>query len=1130
LSLPRAFITCLATGCSLLFVSGVSAEEPPAPLALEAEDYFETRVRPVLVEKCMGCHGADKQKAGLRVDSLQALLAGGESGPAIVAGNPESSRLVHAINYTTGTLMPPDAKLPQEEIEAITEWVRMGAPWPESAAPAEGAEAPALSIEERVAQLRQSHWAFKPVEAPPAPEAPDPAWNANIVDRFVYAKLSQAGLPPSPEADKATLLRRLSFDLTGLPPTPEEIAGFMGDTASDAYERQVERLLASPRFGERWARYWLDVARYSDTKGYVFQEERDYAFSHTYRDYVVRAFNEDLPYDQFVKQQIAADQMELEDKRHLAAMGFLTLGRNFVGSIDDQIDDRIDVISRGFMGLTMSCARCHDHKYDPVPIGDYYSLYGVFRSSVAPSELPLIEDPDPEDPEYQAFQKAVAEKEAELQALVTELHYNMLGHAREKAAEYLRAGHEVRDTTDAEQLRTLARDRGLIWQLVEVWRDFLKEKAAAGGVDPIFWPWITFASLPAEGFDAAAKALYDEKMADPAFKDALNPVVLEQLQEAPQSLEHLMQQYHAIFQKAESAWTNQIASATQAAASAGTAPELPAALADANLESVRQVLYGASAPANVPRGNVFDYSDVPTQGRIRARTNARARVENTHPGRPDRAMVMTDAANLFDPYVFLRGKSSNVGPAVPRQAPILLALDRKPFEKGSGRLELAELIASRNNPLTPRVMVNRVWGNLFGKYLVDTPSDFGTRADAPTHPELLDALASEFMDNGWSVKSLVRRIVTSRTYRQSSMGREDGLEKDPENRLLWRQNRRRLDLEGMRDALLATAGTLDATMGGPAVEITGNNWSNRRTIYGRIERQNLPSLFRTFDFASPDAHTPRRFTTCVPQQALFLMNTPFVIEQARALARRLSLHDEVNAQAKVRNLYHAVYQRDPDPEEIALATSFFEQAEQAPSLDEPVWRYGYGKVDVEANKLASFTPLPNYVNGTYMGKGGNLPDPELGWVSLHKEGGHPGREHAAILRWAAPASGTVSVAGRLRHTNTAGDGVVGHVVSNTQGILWNGTAYNDRAAFKLENIRVQKGDTIDFAVSCGVDENSDSFSLSPRVTFTPEGGNESQQQTWLARRTFLPPAPQPLDANARYAQVLLLTNEFMFVD
>ncbi|MBI3191244.1 MAG: DUF1549 domain-containing protein, partial [Pedosphaera parvula] len=360
----------------------------------EAIDFFEREVRPVLVEHCLECHGPEKQKLGLRLDSREAMLKGSENGPVLAPGNVAGSRVIQVIQYTGETKMPPTGKLPEDVIAKLAHWVELGAPWPAEAEAGGPAAAEKLSMPEKVAAARASHWAFQPVRMPPLPEVKQREWPCTDPDYFVLARLEQAGLAPSPAADRRTLLRRVYFDLSGLPPTFEEVQAFEQDTNPQAYERVVDKLLASPQYGERWARYWLDLARYSDTKGYVFQEERDFAFSHTYRDYVIRAFNEDLPYDRFIREQLAADQLDLgEDKRPLAGMGFLTLGRRFIGNIDDITDDRIDVTTRSFLGLTVGCARCHDHKYDPIASADYYSLYGVFRSSVEPGEWPLIETP-----------------------------------------------------------------------------------------------------------------------------------------------------------------------------------------------------------------------------------------------------------------------------------------------------------------------------------------------------------------------------------------------------------------------------------------------------------------------------------------------------------------------------------------------------------------------------------------------------------------------------------------------------------------------------------------------------------------------------------------------------------------
>jgi mono/diheme cytochrome c family protein len=727
------------TACFLVPVS-LSA----APLANpQAVEFFEKHVRPVLAAKCQSCHGPKRQQGGLRLDSHDALLKGSDNGAVIVPGQPDRSLLVKAIRYDGDMQMPPKGKLSDEAIAHLTEWVKMGAPWPEETVKADASS-------QSVTEVRRKHWAFGPVRKPSLPAVKKTDWEKTPIDAFVLAGLEAKGLTAAPAADRHTLIRRVTLDLHGLPPTPEEAAAFEADRSPDAYARLVDRLLASPRYGERWGRHWLDVARYADSKGYVFTDERRYPFAYTYRDYVIRAFNEDLPYDQFVLQQLAADQLPLgEDKRPLAALGFLTLGRRFLNNIHDIIDDRIDVTMRGLQAMTVGCARCHDHKFDPIPQKDYYSLYGVFASSVEPKDLPLIMMPE-RTAELAAFEKELAKRKGE----------------------------------------------------VEKYREQHKDEIAKG---------------------------------NRKFRDGLR------------ALQKKVDQWHV-----------------------------------------------------------------------------------TAPVAPPRAMVLIDKPAPVTPHVFLRGNPRNPGPEVPRQfLEVVAGEKRQPFHQGSGRLELARAIADRNNPLTARVLVNRVWLHHFGAGLVRTPSDFGLRGDPPTHPELLDWLAATFMDNGWSIKKLHRLILLSNTYQQASSGDPRLLEMDPDNRLLARMNRRRLDFEAMRDSLLFVAGRLDMTMGGRAVELTTQPFRTRRTVYGFIDRQNLPGLFRTFDFASPDTSSPQRYTTTVPQQALFLMNSPFVIEQARHFLRRADLAGQTKGEEKIKGMYKLAYGRAADPDEIALGMRFLAEAHRS---------------------------------------------------------------------------------------------------------------------------------------------------------------------------------------------------------
>ena len=692
------------------------APVPPgdAPSVNEQHDFFERQIRPILLTRCVECHGPQQQEAEIRVDSRAALLAGDGNGPLIVPGDPEHSRLVQATSYEGEICMPPETKLPDKDIAAIREWVGRGAPWPN-----------ALELDSPD-DAAARHWAFQPLKASQPPAVQDRESVKRELDRFVLARLESAGIPANPPAEPRTLIRRLHVDLIGLPPTPEEVASFLADDSPTAWETLVDRLLASPHFGERWGRYWLDLARYADTKGYVFAEDRNYKYAFLYRDWVIQAFNDDLPYDQFLMSQLAADLWTVgEEKTPLAAMGFLTLGRRFLNNPHDIIDDRIDVITRTTMGLTVACARCHDHKYDPIPTEDYYSLYGVLSASH--EELLALEEPTAQY--LEELQKRQAAVEAYAQGEAKQAKLNDL---RRKVAEWMNS-------------------------------------------------------------------------------DEAPPQIL--------------------------------------------------------------VLRDPAEPPGLPR-------------------------------------------------VFQRGNPQRPGAEVPRRFLKVVAGESRPnFTSPSGRLELAQAIVSVDNPLTARVWANRVWGHLLGRPLVETPSDFGLRSDPPSDPELLDYLATQLLTNGWSTKNLIREIVLSGTYRRASDYHETSARRDPENRRLWRANRRRLDLETMRDSMLLASGTLQCELFGPSVEITEPPFSARRTIYGHIDRQNLPSVFRTFDFASPDSHSPTRFTTTVPQQALFLMNHSFVWDQATALIRRPDIAALTDEQ-RIERLYQVLFSRSPDTEERAWGLEF----------------------------------------------------------------------------------------------------------------------------------------------------------------------------------------------------------------
>ena len=737
---------------------GFASAASPTPAQLQ---FFENRVRPVLADNCYKCHSrqADKVKAGLFLDTRQGLLTGGDSGPAIVPGDPDKSLLIKAVRYTDSDLqMPPKGKkLADNQVADLVAWVKMGAPDPRIVT--ETAAGPEKSYSES----EQKHWAWQPLKKPAVPQAADAAWAKSPIDHFILAKLNGKELKPNPVADKRTLIRRATFDLIGLPPTPEEVEAFVTDTSPDAFAKVVDRLLASPHYGERWGRHWLDVARYSDTKGQVRRQREDpnSPFAWSYRDYVIRSFNEDKPYNVFILEQIAADKLPSTSKTpaNLAALGFLTVGERFMGMQNDIINDRIDVVTKGFLGLTVSCARCHDHKFDPIPTRDYYSLHGIFANCVEPEVEPIISKISP-GTEYGAYYKARME---------------------------------------------LEREKNLI---------------------------------------------------------------------------------EARFQEARRT---------------------------RNRDALRKV-----------------------QREMRENQGAVARLELTHAGAPARAMVVQDVLKPKDSPVFIRGEAGNKGQVVPRRfLEVLSGSFRPEYTNGSGRLQLAHAIAGTNNPITARVMINRMWLHHFGEGFVPTPDDFGTMSEAPSHPELLDYLAAEFMESGWSLKKMHRQIMLSSVYQQSSANNPRYALLDPNNRLLWRANIRRLEFEALRDSFLAIGGTLDKTLYGRPIDLEKESGSTRRTVYGRVDRSDVTDVLINFDFANPDLPSGRRFETTVPQQALFLMNSPLVIEQAKKLVTLAEFNNCRDDASRIQFLYERIYQRRARAEEIKLGIEFVAEKPEVAASAEP---------------------------------------------------------------------------------------------------------------------------------------------------------------------------------------------------
>lgn len=983
----RPKIQAIRTGTLLLasfFALGYSlSARQAAPLATKPSadqiTFFETKIRPVLADNCLSCHGRTTQLGGLRLDSAMAVQKGGDSGVLIVPGDPDKSLLIKAIRQTGSLKMPQGGKLNPTEVANFEAWVKMGAPWPDSGSKPEPAKAPAA----------ESFWSLQPVRKQTLPKVKNSAWVRNPIDAFILAKLEAKKLLPAVAADKRTLLRRVTYDLIGLPPTPGEMEAFLADKAPNAYDKVVDRLLASPHYGERWARHWLDVARYADTKGYVFEEDRNYYNAYTYRQWVINAFNQDLPYDKFITEQLAADRMPEvqanDDKTPLAALGFLNIGRRFLNSTPDIIDDRIDVTMRGFEGFTVGCARCHDHKFDPIPTQDYYSLYAVFNSSqevASPISEKAIREP------WEKYNQHVTSDEAAIREIVS---------------------------AQVKRLRHLT-------------------------------------SVP-DGGDSLSQ---DVKKTLQAFREE-------------------------------------------------AAPD----------EKQLAVLMPAFEPAE--------------RDRLMGLRNDLASAKKAPPKTPELAMAMVDKSHPEDGYVFKRGNPGNHGLEAPRR--FLLALsksgsEREHWTKDSGRLELAQAIASRENPLTARVYVNRLWQDHFGSGIVRTPSDFGHQGERPTHPELLDYLASTFMDGGWSVKKVQRLIVTSATYRESANTTEAMVNADPENRLLGRMNRRRLDLEQTRDSMMLAAGQLDLSqVGGKSVDLWSKPFTPRRAIYGYIERQNLPGIFRTFDFASPDSTSARRFLTTVPQQALFFMNSPLSEEDAQSLAQRPEIVKASDDAQRVRRLYQILFQRLPDADEAAAGLSYLHQGEPVIASPAVAWQYGYGEFNLANPHVSFFTPFTESSNsGLHVSK--TFPDPTSGYLVLSAQGGHPGHDakHCVVRRWIAPMTMTVHIQGMVQHPDAHGDGIGARIVSSRYGLLGKWDVHNDRASAEIDRVSVQKGDTIDFVVDPLTNDGYDGFSWAP--TIRSLDGN----LVWDAASDFGKANASPVTKLTLYAQALMMTNEFLFVD
>ncbi|MGV3606503.1 MAG: PSD1 and planctomycete cytochrome C domain-containing protein [Planctomycetaceae bacterium] len=1079
----------------------------------DAEHFFEKEIRPLLIENCQKCHGEEKQEGALRLDSRDSILKGGDSGPALVTGKSAESLLMKAVRHQDGLEMPPKKSLRPEQIDALAHWIDAGASWPVSA------NAPMGTKPKSIAERARDHWAFHPIQNPPLPTVKESTWVRTPVDAFVLAQLEKEGLSHSPEADRRTLIRRVYVALTGLPPTPEQVEAFVADADPNAYEKLVDQLLDSPHYGEQWGRHWLDVARYSDTKGYVYaREERFWTHAWAYRDWVVQALNRDLPYDRFLMLQLAADQVPDHQPSDLAAMGFLTVGRRFLGVKHDIIDDRIDAIFRGTMGLTVGCARCHDHKYDPIPTKDYYSMYGVLDSCME-KQVRIGAASDPQD----AFEAELSKRQEKLTTTIAKHREESSSRVRARVGDYLAAQFKLGDFPE-EGFDQILQPDDLLPAFVRRFQFFLRKDAASPG--KVFVAWHLFSALTPEEYATKGPQVLEAFQKEVAA-GKVNPLVAAAFATAPANREELCKRYGDLF------------TSVNMPAPAPT-PEVAPETATAQAE-LRAFLFGENAVCQVPdlpivhSENYFQTSHIEELWRLQGEVD---RWINQNAAGVPYALALYDRPTPSEPIVFRRGNPANKGDAIPRQNLELIAgQNRAPFAVGSGRLELAQSIVAGNNPLTSRVIVNRIWAHHFGAGLVSTPSDFGTRAAPPSHPELLDWLATHLMQEGWSLKRLHKWIVLSSTYRQAVTGPSDEAQrqlaqsKDPSNRLLWKRAGHRLTFEELCDSLLAVTGGLDMKLGGKPSPMLTASLPQRRMLYGLVDRQFLPSVLRVFDFANPDLHIPQRSETTVPQQALFFLNHPFLLQQAKQLAKQVPA--DAAPEAGIRMMFRKVYQREPSEQQVQSAVALLKAAAEVPPPPPEAetakqWSYAYGEFDPQTQRTKTFTPLPHFTGSAWQG-GPNWPDGKIGWAQITASGGHPGNDlaHAIIRRWTAPRAMHLKLKSQVTHEVAQGDGIRVQIVSSQQGVIASSLVHNKMIPLDMESLNVQAGETLDFVVDIAGNLNSDQHFWRATLQELDVATNPGD---WNSERDFTTGNVPELTPWEQLAQVLLCSNEFLFVD
>ena len=1100
------FVVCLGI-CQLIVADGLAADNP---LDGPAVEFFEKRIRPLLVERCFACHGQDLAESELRLDSRTDMLEGGSRGAAIVPGEPDKSLLIRAVNHADTLAMPPKEKLSQRDINDLTAWVKAGAVWPDGDKPTVTAKKPVAKLDAKPMQFtdqQKNFWSFQPMSHPKPPVVKLERWVQSPIDRFILAELEARELQPAELTDKRTLIRRATFDLIGIPPTMDEVAEFLADNEPDAFSRLIDRLLASPRYGERWGRHWLDVARYGDSNG--LDENLAQANAFRYRDWVISAFNRDLPFDEFVREQIAGDLLPpdgdpndpiiaAQQADRLTATGFLVIGAKMLAEDDplkmqmDIVDEQVDTIGKAFMGLTLGCARCHDHKFDPLPMADYYSLAGIFKSTKSMLNFSVVaswnERPlgSPAALQQLAEQKQrIAAKQNDVNQLVAKSNEMLLDEARARVAEYVRAAareiyldqssHSFGAEFDKRADKTAPPPQGV--QIIEAenyqrgnalklstgygegigvilsngngeWTaeyDVTVESAglyqietryAAAGARPtqlslngqviktealkeVTGSWnpdtqrwhiegnyefkagvnvirlyrqpplphidkLLIAKLPSELSGRAlapgdrAETLLNSPLNSPAASarplSPLRPAFVSQWRRL---LEKTVDDPNTPFAEwrtllislPETDGTNgtDVTKQTEAAkrllqTADNAGAELAAIIAawkdlkstdagkaatelpDARQETLRQLLFNSAegSPFAVPK-NVEEYFTAEVKTALQSFRDEIKQLEAAKSKLPE-AMAVGEGT-VEDLPIHLRGNHTTLGKErLPRRFPRIVAGDQQtPLAADrSGRLEFARWLTDPSHPLTARVAVNRIWQGHFGEGLVRSPDNFGLLGDKPTHPALLDWLGRRFIASGWKTKSLHRAIMLSSAYQMQTTFNEAAFLADPDNRMWWRRNRRRLEVEAIRDSLLAVSGRLDDSMGGTLLPTPNRGYvtgtanffpqiygSNRRSVYLPVVRSALYELYQVFDFADPTVLNGKRDSTTLATQALFMLNSQLVAEQAHELTQQLLAQANLDDTARVRQVFLTCYQREPLFSETARSLDFLNRLEAA---------------------------------------------------------------------------------------------------------------------------------------------------------------------------------------------------------